>query len=140
MRDVKPKSQTAQFRNHLFQNRKTYGLKNFLGWQKLLFFRPDLQFERVDPTEASCNGHVHGNEVYFVKTYGGQSTYRFSEQGIQLSETAEPMAPVTYRGVLSEDGSVIRGRWTIGRQPVVNGPDVPEVQGSFELHRCPPLG
>ncbi len=139
MPDVKPKSQTAQFRKHVFQNRKAFGLKNFLGWQKLLFFRPDLELEGADPLEASCGGHLQGAEIFFVKTYAGQSTYRYLENGVELGETTEPMAPVTYRGILSENDSVIRGSWLIARQHVLDVPDIPEIQGSFELRRRPPV-
>ena len=139
MRDIKPEVQTAPFKQHLFQHRKAYGLKNFLAWQKVLFFRPNLEIEHANPLEASCNGHVRGDEVFFVKTYAGPSTHRYLENGVPLSQAQEPMLPVTYQGALSADGSLIQGKWSIAPQNALDGTDVPGLGGLFELRRCPPI-
>jgi len=139
MRDIKPETQSTSFKEHLFQHRKVYGLKSFLAWQKVLFFRPTMEIEHANPAEASCNGHVRGDEVFFVKTYAGLASYRFVENSVRLSEAAEPMQPVTYRGLISEGGCVIQGRWSIAQHYSPEGTAIPSLEGSFELRRSPPI-
>lgn len=135
MRDVKNDSQTVSMRSYVFKHRKAFGLKNFLSWQKLLFFNPDVQLNLKSPTEASCNGHVKASEVFFVKTYAGQSEWSFSNQGAKKGGTSEPMQRVIYRGTLSEDGQSLCGTWEISEFHTVDGLLNEKLVGMFELRR-----